>query len=1011
MANIAQPSRIFNIPAGTGFAAALTQQILREVQHAPHTLPDWRIFLPTRRACRTLQDAFLDQSGGKPLLLPRLLTLGDVEDDALMLAMAAAEHVPGALDLLPPLSALDRRMLLARLVAEQHAGMRPAQALRLADALGHLMDQIYTEGLDLNDLAALVPAELAAHWQITLDFLTILGTHWPRILAAHNVMDAADRRNRLMRALARHWQDNPPQTPVIAAGSTGTIPATALLLRVILGLPQGRIVLPGLDQAMPTEDWNAIEEGHPQAGLKHLLQTLESVREDIAPWPGTENAQTCAGRAALARHMMCPAQASAQWVNLGMNLGTNMDKTQQSLLQQGLQGLQIAQCQHAREEADVIAVLMRTVLEEPGRTATLITPDRTLARRVALACRRWGIVLNDSAGMTLAETGPGVFLLLLAQAVAQELSPVSLLALLKNPLCLALKQDDVCALETFLRSPRPKPGLEALRAHIERQTQTDPALAARALGAWEVIAPIVRQITNRVKFDKQLNLKDIIEVHIGAAEQLSTPDVLWAAAEGEATAQTLRTLLAGGNLMAPVTGHEFPELLKTLLQGIIIHPLRPTHPRLNILGQLEARLIDSDLVILAGLNEGTWPPDPGHDPWMSRPMRAAFGLPLPERAITLAAHDFVQGFCAPQVVLTRAAKIDGAPSIPARWLQRLQVVAQAAQLTLPSPPALHWVRQLEYQGLPQPIRRPEPRPPLEARPLKLSVSDVETWMRDPYALYAKKILRVQALKPLEQGLDAAQRGILLHHILKEFIDTNLTILPDDACMRLVETAQNLCQRSLFDSTDYNFWIREFELIAIDFIEFETKRRVSYLPLATELPGQLNITVDSIMFTLSTRADRLDRSIKPEAPGLALIDYKSGGTYSLKGLGDGRHPQLPLMGLILRTGGFGANAGVDRNVSPSLMLLSFGGGTLKRTALEEVKSVDAINRAEEGLHALIRAFSDVNTPYLSTPDAARGLDYSDYTHLARLAEWGIAESDETGDTEDTYTGEATATGGS
>ncbi|MCK6418001.1 MAG: double-strand break repair protein AddB [Alphaproteobacteria bacterium] len=995
MARLSQSRNIFTIPPGTGFAKALARQILHEVQHKPETLPDWRIFLPTRRACRVLQDAFLEQSGGRSLLLPRLLTLGDVEDDALMLDLAIADAPDESLNLPPALSALRRRMLLARLVQAQNTPMQAAHALKLADALAHLMDQIYTEGLDLADLLQLAPPELAQHWQITLDFLKILSSHWPTILAEHNVMDAADRRNRLMRALAAHWKNQPPQTPIIAAGTTGTIPATALLLQTIAALPQGRIVLPGLDQDMEEADWEALEEGHPQAGLKHLLQTLDVQRADVALWPGVS--APAPARVALIREVMRPAKANHSWAKISVS--------QIGLFQEGLAHVQLAVCAHAREEAEIIALSLRTVLETPGKTATLITPDRTLARRVALACRRWGIVLNDSAGLSLAETAPGVFFLLLAQAVAQRFSPVALLALLKHPLCSAVPQDYVYALEHILRGPRPRPGLEELGAHIEKHLSAGDEKCTQARGAWEVIAPIMRQITSCIDSGKRLNIKDFLVAHVGAAQALSTENALWADTAGEALSQTLAELISDSSDLVSISAHEFPEFLKAIFRGVVVRPPSDTHPRLNILGQLEARLIDSDYVILAGLNEGTWPPEPGHDPWMSRSMRSRFGLPPPERALTLAAHDFVQGFCAQQILLTRALKMDGAPTLPARWLQRLHVLAEAAKLTISPPPALQWVRGLEYAGLPQPVRRPEPRPPRTARPKNFTVSDIETWIRDPYALYAKKILHVRALEPLEQSFDSAQRGILLHHILKTFIDTYPDQLPAETVIRLHETAYNCLSESAYEQEEYDFWIRHFARIATDLAKYETDWRVSYIPFATELPGKISFGTDRSEITLTARADRLDSARDRRANSYVLIDYKSGGKYSAKGLCNGEHPQLALEGLILKSGGFGGNLRLDTDVYPRLSLLSFASGTLTRTFLDPSKSQHAITAASEGLRGLVDMFDDEQTPYLSSPDPAHSLRYSDYNHLARLAEWGVAE-----ESEDDTGGESSDAGG-
>ncbi|MGB4058005.1 MAG: double-strand break repair protein AddB, partial [Alphaproteobacteria bacterium] len=524
-------------------------------------------------------------------------------------------------------------------------------------------------------------------------------------------------RNRLLRAIAAHWKKSPPQTPVIAAGTTGSIPATAELLHTIIGLPQGRVILPGLDQDMDAASWHALDESHPQYLLKNLLHRFEQEREQIPLWPTTQN-DTAKPRRLLATEIMRPPATTDQWAKTLPG-----DKLAQQNIKAALGNLHLLHCTNEREEATAIAILLRQSLAIPDQKAVLITPRRSLAHRVIAACRRWNITLDDSAGRALDQTEAGIFLRLSAEAIARDFSPVALLALLKHPR--SKFKEQARALDLEIRGTRPAP--EKLYEKITDKITPD-------------LDPLMRRITNESRHTNLFKFNELLVMHLDLCERLSpTPDALWQNEDGEAAALFLTELKEYAPLLPEITKTEYCGILDTLLITIPVRSAFGGHPRLKILGQLEARMTDADLVIMAGLNEKTWPPDPGFDPWMSRPMRKEFGLPAAERSIGLAAHDFIQGFCAPNTVITRSERQDGAPTVPARWLQRLTAVLEAAGIdknTILSSPAIHWANALDETTPAPPLRRPEPRPPLNARPQKISVTQVEKWQKDPYSIYA-----------------------------------------------------------------------------------------------------------------------------------------------------------------------------------------------------------------------------------------------------------------------------------
>lgn len=977
--------KLYTVPAGIPFAKALAAKLLKDTAGVPERLSLLRVFLPTRRACAVLKDSFLQKSGGRPLLLPRLQPLGDIDEEELSVSLAGAR----GLEIPPALPALKRQILLARLIEKLPGFTRGFdQDLALAAALGRLMDQVYTENLSLAGLHRLAPAAFSDHWQITITFLEILSVEWPKILATEGCIDGADRRNRLIVALAEFWREHKPEFPVIAAGSTGSIPATAELLKTIACLPQGAVILPGLDRDMDPESWDALEETHPQYGLKHLLEHLRAERWQVAVWPG-EDQPIPSARRALAREVMRPAATVQAWANIGTNAAV------QNTLGASLANLRSYEAPDERAEAEIIAALMREALETPGRTAALITPDRELARRVAAACGRWGITVDDSGGQTLDQTPLGCFLRLCVQAAAERFAPVSLLSLLKHDLCacgmeLSDLNPAIQILEkTLLRGLRPSPGFSGLFDRLSESGSTKVVSSAPSSDALlRFIAPILQRFNPASESDKPLLFHELMVTHLAVAEQLAArPDrdgasVLWAGEVGEKVSLLFAEMMEHGRDIGPLSLPAYQAALETFLKTVTVRPAYGTHPRLAILGQLEARLIDADLLILGGLNEGSWPQEAGHDPWMSRPMRRDFGLPAPERGTGLSAHDFVQGFCAPDVALTRAARSDGAPAVPSRWLQRLDTVLKAAHLALPAKAALlSWIRAADYPPEITPCARPAPRPPQEKRPQRLSATRIETWLKDPYQIYAQYILRLKKLEPLEKEPGAAERGQLLHKILQQFVTACPGPLPPEARDILYQYARAELDRLREDPAVWSFWWPRFTKISAWLIEYETGWRRLARPVLTELKGAMQVPGTS--FIAEARPDRIDLL----AEGAAVIDYKSGGSFSKKSIETGDRPQLAIEGLIYASGGFPTlkKGPVSRL---SYWVLSGDPGVTEVTG-----PIDAIlQRTENGLKNLVTAFDNSATPYYSLPRPDDAPAFNDYEHLARVREWSAAGSD-------------------
>jgi ATP-dependent helicase/nuclease subunit B len=984
----AQP-QVFTISAGIGFVDALAARLLGECAGDPLVLSRYRVLLPTRRACRALQDAFLRQSDGRPLLLPRLEPLGDIDSDELILAGGEETSEDGLdFDLPPAIAPLRRQLLLTRaiLAAGRNFGPRPLvvdQAARLAGGLAQLLDQITTEQVGFEKLDG-IAGDHAEHWQRTVEFLKILSQQWPLMLAAEGALDPAERRNRVLAAEAERLNRHPPATPVIAAGSTGSIPATAALLAVIARLPTGRVVLPGLDREADEATWAAIEEDpvHPQHGMALLLKRFGLSPIEVEEWPAEGFAAPPTSRRRLIAAALRSAKAAGAWSGLAAQL----DRERMLL---ALRGVERVDCPTSEIEAQVIALRLRQALETPGKRSILVTPDRVLARRVAGELRRWDIEIDDSAGSPLALSPPAVFLRLAAEMMAEEAAPAALLSLLKHPLAALGHAPADCRrfarkLEIeLLRGPRLRPGLKALRRAAASGSRLKGFLGALT-SAGEGFAALMAR--------GKAPARDLLAAHVAFAERLAAterepgPARLWSGDAGEALASFIAELGEALADMPPVEAGRWPALLDSLMAGRVLRPRFGRHPRLAILGPLEARLQSADLVILAGLNEGSWPQQPTIDPWFSRPMRASLGLSAPEKRIGLAAHDFAQAWCsAPELMLTRALRVEGSPTVPSRWLLRLESVLRLIGI---EPEILHaglwlgWQAALDRPQRIEPASPPAPRPPLAVRPQRLSVTEVETWMRDPYAIYARRILKLEPLDPIDADPTAADRGSFIHAALEEFVKTWRPATAAEEEARLLELGRRAFGAALDRPSVRAFWWPRFERIARWFIAEEAARRPRIAAARAEAKGELAISLPECRpFTLRAKADRIDRLRNGE---LAIIDYKTGQVPSLKQVEAGYAPQLCLEAAMAAQGAF---EGVEAARTAELAFWRLRGG--RDVAEILAVSADPMRLAAAALarlEQLILAYEDPSMPYLPVPDPDFLPAPGPYDHLSRRGEW-------------------------
>lgn len=1016
--------RVYTIPPDIPFLDMLARAVLGgDLPVMGGKAPDrlalsrWTILLPTRRAARALGEAFLRTGDGEAMVLPRIRALGDVDEDALSLE-ALPEPGGGnlAFDLKPAISALDRRLALTRLIrgwsrARASAGdegfrvpATPAQASSLAAELAAFVDSLDMEHVSLDGLDKLPPDRFAEHWQQTVQFLEIVTRLWPDYLEENGVMAPYARRDALMQAETDRLVSNPPDAPVIAAGSTATVPATAALLDAVARLDNGAVILPGLDMELDEDSWASIREGeahpeHPQFGMQQFLVRLGIAREDVAVLGGKEKS----GRSKLLSEVMRPSGVTQNWQRLSEQL------IRDAILP-GLDGVKRIDAPTEQDEAEAVSLLLRHALETPGKVAALVTPDRTLARRVAARLEKWGLWVDDSAGRPLEKTLPGGFLDALAEAVNRGFAPVPLLALLKHPLTLMGREPAEMRrvarlLElTVFRQAAVGTGFEAYRRSLQRaKARTGPqghmhsSLRRLKAGDWKAVQDLLAELEEvfanlselMAARKREVALNTLVETHLAAADVLTTgadgnASALWRGEAGEALHRFAVSLLDAKETIE-IAAREYLELQRSFMAGIAVRPRVAAHPRLHIWGPLEARLQRPDMVILAGLNEGTWPATVESDPWLSRPMRDEVGLPSPERQIGLSAHDVAQLMGAGEVWLTRAEKSGGSPTVPSRWLLRLDAVLDAlgaANAVRADDAWLAWARARDEAPESAPLTAPAPCPPVEARPTRLSVTRIEAWIANPYCIYARDILRLWKLDDLAGEPDAALRGSVLHEALMRFTRKHADTLPEDIAAALMREANALLDELGDNARVRTFWRGQFARFARWFAATEPGRRAGTSRVVAEVKGEIGLGG----FTLSGMADRIDIL---EDGMLSIYDYKTGTPPAASAIDKGQAPQLPLEAVIAEKGGFEGIPPAPVSRLAYIRAHGYGAGGEERDAGKNAPDVLA-GEALEKLEELIRDYSDPAQPYRAMRRwefrNSQQYRYDDYAHLARVQEW-------------------------
>lgn len=1013
---------IFNISPRYPFLDVLATYVIETAKEKDLNIANDIILLPTRRACRHLKDLFFKLSHNDAVLLPTILPLGDIDENGI----ASLDYENKSLDesKLKPISQIERNLLLACLIEKASEDeISKEQAYSLAVDLAHLMDTVEMEKLSFNNIQNIFPEKYAVHWQKVISFLNIIKDNYPKILKENNLINPIERKVIHINKQIEYWKSFPPKGRIFAAGSTGSLIPIADMLRFIANMENGFLILPGLDKNLSDSDFNVLlqdypnsHQNHPQYGLIKLIDSLHLKISDVEELPLYKDYDVIdADREFLATNIMLSWDMQEDWHKLP------------KLKQDILDNVSVLDLKTNTDEVLAIACLLRKCVAENKR-GILITPDRKIAKSVSNELRRWNITVDDSAGCYASDTVTGNYIILILKLIYDNFSPYSLLAVLKHKythlgydkaeldnLVLLLENqwlrnhfgldslDDIISLEDTIL----KENEDRINSISDEKLSPDKKIEKIKQFKKDVlsvkfllnkISEITLEFQNLMNDSKQYHLFDLLEKHLQLVDTFVLSDsndknlLLWdselhmnLSEELSSLLKSLKEIKEKDTSIDLFTTSAYFTFISNYLASDSLRQTTGVNPNIAIMNSIEARLMDADMFILAGLNEDTFPSLTAEDPWMSRPMKSEFKLPLPERKIGLSSHDFVEFFCKKNVVLTHAQKVDGANTVPSRWLTKFEAIREITKLPFKQQLAkevLSWLNSFNTDMVAHLYPQPEPCPPVFARPTELSATWIEKWIRDPYIIFAAKILKLEKLKDINPVVGVAELGTLIHDSLEEFVKSDM------------QTAEELEKLMLKKSLPYkklqqiDFWDAKFKVVASWFVKHKQSLK-NLEKIITEVKGEYDFPELNKNFKMTAKADRFDLFTNGTA---CVYDYKTGTPPKTQDVKDGYSPQLPIEAIIFNRGGY-KDAGVPEHFYiNSLKYIKLTGSENGKETVFDSDIETLLNNTYSILVEMINSYYNNDNPskYTSRPNQSKVghsiEEYSEYTHLARVKEW-------------------------
>lgn len=392
--------------------------------------------------------------------------------------------------------------------------------------------------------------------------------------------------------------------------------------------------------------------------------------------------------------------------------------------------------------------------------------------------------------------------------------------------------------------------------------------------------------------------------------------------------------------------------VKDAVGSVSLRGVKTDDCRVCVLGTIESRMQTADVVILTGLNEGMFPSTGYENSWLPRKISEKIGLPSPNHKVSLMALDFINLSCGDEVYWLRSRQSGGVLTTESRFLSRVRVACgdiKSDDIVLNS---VRDMDNVEYN----PLDYSAPVPPIDRS--DVYVTELELLIHNPYAFYAKHILRLRPMDDYWVLPDARNFGILVHDVIENAKDFKVDNLIHEMDLRAKEILQK-------DSILFYFWHKRFCEIA-PFVEsyFKNKPVKNIEVLGSTVIGGRNVRA---------RADIIWDGI--------VMDIKTGAAPSKKQLLDGTMPQLPLEGYMMQTGGFPIKI-TDVSMTPILQFLQLKNGDIGLIEYSDEIAQEMIDNTVQKIKELFGQYSGDEVATYEYRESV-GIKYHEWDDLARV----------------------------
>lgn len=832
------------IPGNEDFLLNFANGMLSKFGHLGPEIGKVTIILPTKRSCRKLAQTFFHISEKKACFLPRIYPLQDIELSYLLEQVFSCNITEDQPNLLEH---------LRKKIAPEMLEMSILQGLCGANGLAnHLYSLFYEiQKHQLGNIIEKIQHHYSDHLDQIIELLKFIIEALPQKLHKLGLIDKASYVNEISMILAITWEKYPPKYPVIIAGIDGETASDRALLKVVNEMRNGYVVLHNIDKSLPNAEWQEISHEHPQYQLKSLIDLCRVGREEIYSWHNIVNVKH--------NDIFFSKSFSRNFSNCAPP-----------------QDLTIIETETPQQELQFITQLCVDKLICGNESVLIVTQNELLIEKLTYMLLAHNVIPDCSIGNSALKCDEMIFLQLIMRTIFEHFSPISLLALLKHDLCKIAQKEVVQQFEiSHLRGINSYKNLQELIAATDEEIKQ----------ILQLILEHSRKL-EEIMSQKTTDFGDILSTHLELAERLSA-NSLWQHERGVELRELLLELSRNAHHIGKIAPISYLAIMRDMLSKAKFRTSKTYNPRLIIITPKESQLLCADNVILADLNENSWPQKSSSNIFLNDILMQSLGFENSEIETGRNAAKFYNLLHNKNIYLTRSKTSKNIITTSSRWLLRIKLLLQ--KIAYHEQPALNLSPEiLDIIELPL----TSPTPPVEFRLKSLSVTQVEKLIRNPYDIYASKILRLYELEPINKDPENLDYGNLIHEAIHHF--TLHYKPPTEPYKFFMDFILQKGRDLFYKPAIRNVWLPKIEKIARWFIEYHLDNMSCKLLPETELQAKFGD------FTLKARLDRMEVR---EGNCVTILDYKTGKLPGKKDIADLVSIQLPLEALLAQKNGY------------------------------------------------------------------------------------------------------------